>query len=83
MTTERTPDWRKIAHDLAYMIHFLKDDPNSIRTWEKVFKHLQEYKEACDMERPPVPKTEERRRIYMEKIKKESNWHVNKDNYPW
>ena len=73
MTEE--PNWRKIAHDLAYMISFLKDDPTSIKTWEKVFKHMEEYKEACKMEYPaaskPISKADERRQQYFQKLKDE------------
>lgn len=83
--THEEANWRKIAHDLAYMIHFLKDDPTSIKTWEKVFKHMEEYKKACEMEYPEVEKAvskaEERRQQYFRALKEEqADLHKNKEN---
>jgi hypothetical protein len=35
--------WETIAHELAYVLDLLEDDPNDLKTWRKVWNALKVY----------------------------------------
>jgi hypothetical protein len=41
------PVWEQVAHEMAWVIGLLEDDPTSPKNWKKVFRVLRTYENLC------------------------------------
>lgn len=42
--------WETVAHELAYVLDLLEDDPNDLKTWRKVWNALKVYEGVAKSE---------------------------------
>ena len=43
----KTIIWETVAHELAFVIHQLEENPKDIKAWKKVWRALSVYENAC------------------------------------
>ena len=40
-------EWEEIAHELAWGIQMLEEEPTRIKSWNRIFNILKRYEELC------------------------------------